>query len=245
MGWSRARGMAAYATTRQQGSSSRDRATDYHTTLFRRLTWEGTVPLEVRVDSKELPANSNRGLECYYVQAPRVSYLPLLLPEVHKYLMDVVFDDSAATSLKEEDWWFETEEGTLLKWSSPSFLDQSQPTQRIYTGTGPSASYTTTTVYRPPSAPLHHSGLSPSPFPSALSFISSPRPPRNSCWPPPQKLASRLSWANSRRPISSVGAIQSASLVYAKQNKTAYGKASKSVRLAFLFFPPDNPPKPA
>jgi autophagy-related protein 5 len=104
--------MAGYATTRQGPSR------DYHTTLFRRLTWEGTVPLEVRVDSKELPANSNRGLECYYVQAPRVSYLPLLLPEVHKYLMDVVFDEPAAASLREDDWWFETEEGTLLKWSS-------------------------------------------------------------------------------------------------------------------------------
>ncbi|EKM80858.1 hypothetical protein AGABI1DRAFT_119425 [Agaricus bisporus var. burnettii JB137-S8] len=110
--------MAAYATTRH-AQGNKERGTDYHTTLFRRLTWEGTVPLEVRVDAKELPANSNRGLECYYVQAPRVSYLPLLLPEVHKYLMDVVFDEAAATSLKEDDWWFETEEGTLLKWHWP------------------------------------------------------------------------------------------------------------------------------
>lgn len=121
MGWSR--GMAGYATTRHhpgQGGA-KDRITDYHTTLFRRLTWEGTVPLEIRVDTKELPANSNRGLECYYVQAPRVSYLPLLMPEIRRYLMDVVFDEAAASNLKEEDWWFETEEGTLLKWFiSPS-----------------------------------------------------------------------------------------------------------------------------
>ncbi|KAF9451257.1 hypothetical protein P691DRAFT_796986 [Macrolepiota fuliginosa MF-IS2] len=110
--------MAGYATTRHhpgQGAT-KDRITDYHTTLFRRLTWEGTVPLEIRVDTKELPANSNRGLECYYVQAPRVSYLPLLMPEIRRYLMDVVFDETAAANLKEEDWWFETEEGTLLKW---------------------------------------------------------------------------------------------------------------------------------
>ena len=110
--------MAGYATTRHhpvQGTA-KDRITDYHTTLFRRLTWEGTVPLEIRVDSKELPANSNRGLECYYVQAPRISYLPLLTPEIRRYLMDVVFDEAAVGDLKEEDWWFETEEGTLLKW---------------------------------------------------------------------------------------------------------------------------------
>ena len=86
------------------------------TTLFRRLTWEGTVPLEIRVDSKELPANSNRGLECYFIQAPRVSYLPLLVREIKRFLLDVVFDEDAARMLKEEDWWFESEDGNLLKW---------------------------------------------------------------------------------------------------------------------------------
>jgi autophagy-related protein 5 len=86
------------------------------TTLFRRLVWEGTVPLEIRVDSKELPANSNRGLECYFIQAPRVSYLPLLISEIKRFLQDVVFDDEAARLMKEEDWWFESEEGHLLKW---------------------------------------------------------------------------------------------------------------------------------
>ncbi|CCM01160.1 uncharacterized protein FIBRA_03208 [Fibroporia radiculosa] len=94
-------------------------STPASTTLFRRLTWEGTVPLEVRVDSKELPANSDRGLECYYIQAPRVSYLPLLVPEIKRFLMDVVFDEAAARLIKEEDWWFESEEGHLLKWHWP------------------------------------------------------------------------------------------------------------------------------
>ena len=86
------------------------------TTLFRRLTWEGTVPLEIRVDSKELPANSNRGLECYFIQAARVSYLPLLVPEIRKFLVDVVLDEEGAKILKEEDWWFEAEDGSPLKW---------------------------------------------------------------------------------------------------------------------------------
>ncbi|KAM5533044.1 hypothetical protein V8D89_013312 [Ganoderma adspersum] len=94
-------------------------STPASTTLFRRLTWEGTVPLEVRVDPKELPANSDRGLECYYLQAPRVSYLPLLVPEIKRFLMDVVFDEAAARVIKEEDWWFESEEGSLLKWHWP------------------------------------------------------------------------------------------------------------------------------
>ncbi|KAG6862284.1 hypothetical protein C0995_015981 [Termitomyces sp. Mi166 len=112
--------MSTYGTTRYApgppGTFLKERATDYHTTLFRRLTWEGTVPLEIRVDPKELPANSDRGLECYYIQAPRVSYLPLLMPEIRRFLMDVVFDEAAAKLLKEEDWWFESAEGTVLKW---------------------------------------------------------------------------------------------------------------------------------
>ncbi|OBZ67173.1 Autophagy protein 5 [Grifola frondosa] len=33
--------------------------------------------------------------------------------------MDVVFDEAAARVLKEEEWWFESEEGSLLKWHWP------------------------------------------------------------------------------------------------------------------------------
>ncbi|KAF8972961.1 autophagy protein Apg5-domain-containing protein [Flammula alnicola] len=115
--------MSTYASARPSPTpnarSDKDRTTDYNTTLFRRLTWEGTVPLEIRVDPKELPANSDRGLECYFVQAARVSYLPLIVPEIRRFLMDVVFDDVAAKGLKDEEWWFESEEGTLLKWHWP------------------------------------------------------------------------------------------------------------------------------
>ena len=91
-------------------------STPASTALFRRLTWEGTVPLEIHVDPAELPANSDRGLETYFVQAPRVGYLPLLVPEIKRFLMDVVFDDAAAKVMKEEEWWFESEDGQTLKW---------------------------------------------------------------------------------------------------------------------------------
>ncbi|KAJ7622824.1 autophagy protein Apg5-domain-containing protein [Mycena polygramma] len=113
--------MSNYGTTRHHpaAAAQKDRGIDYHTTLFRRLSWEGTVPLEIRVDPNELPANSDRGLECYFMQAPRVSYLPLLMPEIRRFLMDVVFDEAAAKVLKEEDWWFECDDGTLLKWHWP------------------------------------------------------------------------------------------------------------------------------
>ncbi|KAG8213558.1 autophagy-related protein [Butyriboletus roseoflavus] len=134
--------MSAYGTTRNHPGSTF--ATSASVTLFRRLSWEGTVPLEIRVDPKELPANSDRGLECYYVQAPRVSYLPLLMPELRRFLMDIVFDEAAGKILKEEEWWFESEEGTLLKWHWPIGL--------IYDNHAISASIR-------PSAPASGSGL--------------------------------------------------------------------------------------
>lgn len=85
-------------------------------TLFRRLLWEGTVPLEIHIDSKELPAGSDRGLDSHYIQAPRISYLPLIIPEIKRFLADLVFDENATKTMKEEDWWFENDEGTLMKW---------------------------------------------------------------------------------------------------------------------------------
>lgn len=87
------------------------------TQLFRRLVWEGTIPLEIRIDSKELPAGSDRNLESYYIQAPRISYLPLLLPDIRKHLTDLVLDEHAAKALKEEDMWFEeAETGQPMRW---------------------------------------------------------------------------------------------------------------------------------
>jgi autophagy-related protein 5 len=38
------------------------------------------------------------------------------MPEIRRFLMDVVFDEAVGKMLKEEEWWFESEEGTLLKW---------------------------------------------------------------------------------------------------------------------------------
>lgn len=91
-------------------------STPASTTLFRRLSWEGTIPIEVHVDPKELPAGSDRGLDVYYLQAPRTSYLPLHVPDIKRYLTEVVFDATAAKEVKEEQWWFETEDGILMRW---------------------------------------------------------------------------------------------------------------------------------
>ncbi|KAJ7072478.1 autophagy protein Apg5-domain-containing protein [Mycena amicta] len=140
--------MSHYGTTRGPPAAPKDRTTDYHTALFRRLSWEGTVPLEIRVDPNELPANSDRGLACYFMQAPRVSYLPLLMPEIRRFLMDVVFDENAAKSLKEEDWWFESDDGTLLKWHWPIGLIYDNHTILSTIRPGPSLSATSATPLR-------------------------------------------------------------------------------------------------
>ena len=158
------------------------------TTLFRRLTWEGTVPLEIRVDSKELPANSNRGLECYFIQAPRVSYLPLLVPEIKRFLMDIVFDEEAAKLLKEEDWWFESEGGGLLKWSVASpirrrwlIFDFFVLISIMCVGTGRLASSMTIMSSSLLSVPQRPHPPKCSPYPSVSSFTSPHLPPTSSC----------------------------------------------------------------
>lgn len=178
------------------------------TTLFRRLTWEGTVPLEIRVDSKELPANSDRGLECYYIQAPRVSYLPLLVPELKKFLMDVVFDEAAARVVKEEDWWFETDDGQLLKWCVNTILSMRTPAELAYLpGIGRSGSYTTVTRSRTRRVQRRPR---PRPVPLCGSFCILPPRQMTSCfWHRQPKHASRRSWGSSRRPTLFGGGIPS------------------------------------
>jgi len=54
----------------------------------------------------------------------------LLHPGTEKLpALDIVFDEAAGKLLKEEDWWFESEEGSLLKWYVDSFFHQ--PRRRI------------------------------------------------------------------------------------------------------------------
>lgn len=98
-------------------SNSRGQQSSAATSLFRRLVWEGTVPLSIRIDPKELPAGSDRGLETYYIQAPRVAYLPFLIPDIRKHLADLVLDEDGIANIKDEEWWFEeTDGGALMKW---------------------------------------------------------------------------------------------------------------------------------
>lgn len=47
-----------------------------NTTLFRRLVWEGSVPVEIRINPSQLPAESDRGLESYFVSTTNLLRYP-------------------------------------------------------------------------------------------------------------------------------------------------------------------------
>ncbi|GAA5823957.1 hypothetical protein JCM11251_003357 [Rhodosporidiobolus azoricus] len=87
--------------------------------VFRTLVFGGAVPIQLVIADNELPPTADRSVEAYYIQAPRISYLPLLLPQIRKYFLDLVLDDNSAASLRDEDIWFEAEGGGPLKWHWP------------------------------------------------------------------------------------------------------------------------------
>ncbi|GAA5982162.1 hypothetical protein JCM11641_000607 [Rhodosporidiobolus odoratus] len=87
--------------------------------VFRTLVFGGSVPIEFVVAEEELPPTADRGVEAFYIQAPRISYLPLLLPQIRKYFLDLVLDDNSAASLNMDGVWFEAEGGGALKWHWP------------------------------------------------------------------------------------------------------------------------------
>ncbi|GAA5859305.1 hypothetical protein JCM1840_004554 [Sporobolomyces johnsonii] len=88
--------------------------------VFRTLNFGGSVPIEVVLAEDDLPKNADRSIEAYYVQAPRISYLPLLLAQVRKQFVDLVLDESTSATLREDQLWFEVEGGGVpLKWHWP------------------------------------------------------------------------------------------------------------------------------
>ncbi|GMK57849.1 hypothetical protein CspeluHIS016_0406830 [Cutaneotrichosporon spelunceum] len=71
------------------------------TNLFRRLAWSATVPLHIRL------ADAGGPVDHYFIQAPRYTYLALLLPTIREHLVELVLDDDALARTSESEWWFE------------------------------------------------------------------------------------------------------------------------------------------
>ncbi|GAA6057247.1 hypothetical protein JCM3770_003821 [Rhodotorula araucariae] len=87
-------------------------------TDIRSLVFRGSVPIEIVLHEGDLPPGADRTVEAYYLQASRISYLPLVLPQVRKYFLSLVLDDNSAASLRMDDLWFEAD-GVPLKWHWP------------------------------------------------------------------------------------------------------------------------------
>ncbi|ORY89169.1 autophagy protein Apg5-domain-containing protein, partial [Leucosporidium creatinivorum] len=102
-------------------SSSPTPAPTAHSTAvltFRQLVFGGAIPIHFEIATDELPPGADRSVESYYLQAPRITYLPLLLPQIQKYFLDLILDDSSAATIRTEDLWF-SYEGVPLRWHWP------------------------------------------------------------------------------------------------------------------------------
>ncbi|WVQ76116.1 hypothetical protein IAR50_005759 [Cryptococcus sp. DSM 104548] len=81
------------------------------TDLFRRLTWQATVPISIRLAPNPTAANAPAAItDTYFIHASRHTYLPLLIPEIKQNFVELVLDGDEATNCDERGWWFEEEE---------------------------------------------------------------------------------------------------------------------------------------
>ena len=105
--------LASPASTSFQSSSSS--AATQATSAFRKLVWQGTIPICVSIDTAELPPGSDPTIDSTYLVVPRISYLPLIVADVKKNLLDLVLEQPALGALNEKELWFEYE-GQPLRW---------------------------------------------------------------------------------------------------------------------------------
>ncbi|SPO32259.1 related to ATG5 - protein involved in autophagy and the Cvt pathway [Ustilago trichophora] len=85
------------------------------TSAFRRLVWEGTIPICISIDPTDLPPGSDSTIDSTYLVVPRISYLPLIVAEVKKNLLELVLEQPALNAVNEKELWFEYE-GQPLRW---------------------------------------------------------------------------------------------------------------------------------
>lgn len=70
----------------------------------------------ITVDAIELPdITIDRSIETYYVRAPRISYLPLILETVKNELLGTMLDDASLDLIRPEKCSF-IYDGTPLRW---------------------------------------------------------------------------------------------------------------------------------
>ncbi|KAF2090488.1 autophagy protein 5 [Saccharata proteae CBS 121410] len=79
---------------------------------LQQTVWQGSIPLEIRLASSECRTYDNS--DPYLIQAPRLSYLPFLLPRLHAFFESSLIDPNIHPSRG----WFSFEE-IPLKWHHP------------------------------------------------------------------------------------------------------------------------------
>lgn len=75
---------------------------------LRRAIWNGSLPIKVVLDPSECRVFDKS--DPYYIQAPRVAYLPFYLPRIYKFFEDFLIDKTVATV---ENAWFEVDNAPL------------------------------------------------------------------------------------------------------------------------------------
>ncbi|PWN34205.1 uncharacterized protein FA14DRAFT_161682 [Meira miltonrushii] len=164
---------------------------------FRKLVWDATIPISVTVESADLASFGvvDRSIETYYVRAPRISYLPLVLQEVRANLLSIMVDDAILANIKEEDFWL-TYEGVPLRWHWPIGLlydfhavNMAPTTHKNSSSSSNSVNTITSTMRKLSTAPSVASSAG---IPSVDGYFSPPLPDNSSFTAPNPQLPWRL-----------------------------------------------------
>ncbi|KAK4056155.1 autophagy protein 5 [Microbotryomycetes sp. JL221] len=86
--------------------------------LFRSLVFGGTITIKLELAADELPSQADKSIGSYYIRARRISYLPLLLPQIRKHFLRLVLDHNSFNMLLDEQIWFSYNDAPL-KWHWP------------------------------------------------------------------------------------------------------------------------------
>ncbi|OCF41711.1 autophagy protein 5 [Kwoniella heveanensis CBS 569] len=79
------------------------------TNLFRRLAWQSSVSISIRIADGEPGSGAGVGADRYFLQVPRYTYLPLLIQEIRENFVELALNDAELETVDETTWWFEEE----------------------------------------------------------------------------------------------------------------------------------------
>ncbi|GAA5938752.1 Atg5p [Sporobolomyces koalae] len=88
--------------------------------VFRHLNFVASVPIEFTFAREDLDLVADKSIEQFYLEAPRISYLPLILATIRSRFLALVLDEAHLDALKDDQIWFQdSTTQTPLKWHWP------------------------------------------------------------------------------------------------------------------------------